>query len=372
MHIILYHAKQYHLGGIETFNYNFCRVLSEYYDITFLCDEIEPAVYEKLDKYVDVEIVENGKIYTCDLCIFSSAWGKRPEKQIKAKKYVQMVHADYTQIQEHWNFKYLKLGKVTEHWGGGEAICKSFYEYTKGEYGECKKIHYLLDPDVKTERVLRLISTTRIGKEKGFHRMLALATELKNRDIKFLWDIWGDGFDDSFVRSTIDKFANIKEVCFRGFGTNLASYVGDADYLVQLSDTEGYCFAIYEALSMNVPVIATDFPNAREQINDGENGYILPLDVTNYSKYVDKIYKKIPKFKFEPIATAGEWIKLIGKPGKKAKKRSRQIGLVVVKCIKPYHDMELGRRVAYGEVLKLLKPRASNLNGLGLVRILTN
>lgn len=368
MHIILAHAKQWHLGGIETFNYNFCKRLSKYYDITFLCDEIEPKAYEKMSQWVDIEIVDDSKVYTCDLCIFSACWGKRPVKQIEAKKYVQMVHADYGEIAKFTNsFAYKKLDEVSEHWGGGKAICNSFYEYTKGRYGKCKQIGYLLDDDVKTSRVLRLISTTRIGKEKGFHRMLALARELKNRNIKFLWDIWGDGFDDKFVEQTINSFKDIKEVCFRDYGTDLASYVKDADYLVQLSDTEGYCLAMYEALSLNVPVIATDFPNAREQIEDGKNGYILPLDVANYGDYIDKIYKEIPKFKFEPIASEEEWIKFIGKPGK-TKKRSRKNKLIMVKCIKPYRDMALDRRVSYGEVLKVLPARANTLVGMGLVR----
>ena len=80
---------------------------------------------------------------------------------------------------------------------------------------------------------------------------------------------------------------------------DLEPYIASADYLVQLSDSEGYCYAVNEALTLGTPVIVTDLPTFREQgVADGETGYLLPLDMENVN--VKQIYNKIPKFKYAP------------------------------------------------------------------------
>jgi hypothetical protein len=71
-----------------------------------------------------------------------------------------------------------------------------------------------------------------------------------------------------------------------------------ADYCVQLSDTEAYCYSIHEALATGVPVIATEFDQAKKIIKDGENGYLLKFDLSNLD--INKIFSKRPTgFKYE-------------------------------------------------------------------------
>lgn len=373
MRIILYQAKQWEVGGIETFNLNFCKRLGKYYDILFLCDEIEPKAFERLSQYVKVAKFEE-QYFETDVCIFSSAWGSRPVEYIKADRYIQMVHADYSGIQKHWNFNYKKLDEVTEHIGGGENIAKTFKECTGYD---CKVIPYLLDDEVEIKPVLHLISTTRIGKEKGMERMVIMAKKLKELGYKFNWDVWGDSFDDGYVKRIRKMVESVPELSFRGAGRDLASYVADADYLVQLSDTEGYCFAMYEALSYNTPVIATDFPNAHEQIGK-DKGYILPFELftqgtdKEWKVLFEKLYKKIPKFEFEPLVTEEDWIKELGETGKRRKVKVTEPVKNMVKCIRGYNDIQLARRIKQGEVFEVSKTRAKYLQSLKLVNILEN
>src|SRR5690606_8045250 len=118
-------------------------------------------------------------------------------------------------IEKHWNFKYQRLEEVSEHWAGGENIAKTFEE----RYGEkCKVIHYLLDDEVKPERVLRLITTSRIGKEKGFSRIVKMALKLKESGIPFDWNIYGDGLDKAYVNRIKNQLKGVQQVVFRGNG----------------------------------------------------------------------------------------------------------------------------------------------------------
>ena len=38
---------------------------------------------------------------------------------------------------------------------------------------------------------------------------------------------------------------------------NIRDYIAKADYTIQLSDTEAYCYTMIESLLLNVPVIVT-------------------------------------------------------------------------------------------------------------------
>jgi len=371
MRIILYQARQTDCGGVETFNLNFCKRLSKYYDITFVCDSSDPVQKARIEKYVDV-VEYDGQFFETDICIYSSAWGKRPEDHIKAKRYIQMVHADFSGLEKHWNFSYKKTPLTTEHWGGGKNIAKTFKE----RYGyDCEVVPYLLDNKMKTSQVLHLITLSRIGKEKGFTRVVEMAKRLKASGRKFNWDIWGNSHRLKYEETIKKQLVNIKEVSFRGLGSDLMSFVADADYLVQLSDTEGYCFSMYEAISLNTPVIATDFPNAREQITDGENGYIVDMDLDCFDdKFIEKLYKKIPKFKFEPLAEEEDWIKMIGKPRAKGERRKKvdikEPEKSEARVIRAYFDIVLERRVSKGEVIKLSESRFDKLKKMGLIEIM--
>lgn len=359
MKIIWYQAYQSEVGGVETVNYNTCKALSEYYDILFLCGGGDKRQLEKMSTVVDVEVYNENKYYEADIVVYSSSWGSRPEEHLIADRYIQLIHADYHKLKNDFGFVYKKTPKTTEHYGGGDNICKAFkstYKY------ECGKLPYLLD-DVKPEKVLRLITVSRICKGKGFERMLILAKKLKEKNKKFLWDVWGTGTPTD-VKKFTNGFDKIPEVCFRGKGDDLASYVKNSDYLVQLSDTEGYCMSMYEALSLNVPVIATDFPNAREQVTDGKNGYIVPMDM---DIDVEMLYN-IPKFVFEPIGSVDDWIKVLGEPGKKMKRRKSQQSLV--RCVKRYWDIDKNKMIKVGDVFVVAPYRAKELVAGGVVELI--
>ena len=68
-----------------------------------------------------------------------------------------------------------------------------------------------------------------------------------------------------------------------------------ADYLVQLSYNESYCYSVREALQHRVPCIVSDIPELKKVIKDGKNGYTIKDDFTNLD--VDKIFNSKPVIK---------------------------------------------------------------------------
>lgn len=99
--------------------------------------------------------------------------------------------------------------------------------------------------------------------------MLKMCEMLRANNIKFVWDIFTND----------DKAIHPEEMHFMKARYDIFDYIADADYLVQLSDAEGFPYAVQESLQYNTPVICTDIGGCTEIIKDGENGYVVPLNM---------------------------------------------------------------------------------------------
>lgn len=318
--IILYHSNPLKFGGVDTFDYNFCKKLKDKYDITFLYKEGVKSTIDRLkDLGIDVQKYDSNKKYICDICICASAWGGYPDTVIaKSGRYIQMVHADYEQ-KDLIDFEYHKWHKTTEHVGVSNQVCKSFTKLFPNE--KITRIYNILDDKQETRPILKLVSATRLSKEKGYARMLELAESLKKNNIKFRWTVFTD------LSLYNQKPFDIDEFVYMNPTRDIFDYIAEADYGVQLSDTEGYSYFINECLQYGTPVICTDFPSAYESIEDGISGYILDMDLSNLD--VDKIVNNIPnKFKYTEKGKVSDWTKLLNKkvpiPKKKYKVEALQ------------------------------------------------
>ena len=313
--VILYHSNPLKFGGVDTFDYNFCKRLKDKYDITFLYKEGVKSTIDRLkDLGVDVQKYDSDKKYICDICICSSAWGGYPETVIaKSGRYIQMVHADYKRAVEV-DFHYTKWSKTTEHVGVSDQVCKSFKEMYPKE--NITRIYNILDDKLETKPILKLVSATRLSKEKGYSRMLKLAKSLKEAGIRFRWTIFTD------LELYNQKPIDIDEIVYMNPTRDIFDYVSEADYGVQLSDTEGYSYFVNECLQYGTPVICTNFPSAYESVEDGVSGYILDMDLSNLD--VDKIVNNIPnKFKYTEKCKVSDWTKFLNKKVEIAKPKKK-------------------------------------------------
>lgn len=148
--------------------------------------------------------------------------------------------------------------------------------------------------------------------------MLKLAQELKKSNIKFRWTIFTD------LNLYNKKPFDLEEVVYMKPSHDFMDYIAEADYGVQLSDTEGYSYFINECLQYGTPVICTNFPSAYESVKDGINGYILDMNLKNLD--IDKIVNNIPKdFTYNEKCTEKDWIKLLNKKAERKKKEMYKI-----------------------------------------------
>lgn len=309
----IYISRLNSIGGVERFVENFCKRVSKHYDITLLFDWVEkPDLLFDVSKNVDVIKIDKTKTYKFDYFVNSTAWGFEPYNNIKANKYIQIVHADYKAVIASWDFKYIKHEKTTHHVCVGEIVKQAFEEVTPYK---CDAIIYnLLDNSIELETklkkdVLNLVTMSRLSGEKGFKRMLQLAQQLDSKKIPYIWNVYGNT-SHSFAKQVVSWFKNCPNVVFKGITREPFKEINKADYLVQLSDTEGFAYSVYEAMQVKTPCLITPFASGNEQIKHGVNGYIVPFDMQNIN--FDEILNNIPVVpEFEELGKEEHWIKLL-------------------------------------------------------------
>jgi len=331
---ILFYTSYLHIiGGIETFMLSITELLGPYYDIGVLCPRLSPAMRVELSAKCQVYIT--AEPVDCDTLIMVRMSDEKP-KNVTYKRSIRMCHACKADPGWHILQDCDKIVHVSE------ASKKTFE--SKGDV--------ILNPVIKTkDRALLIVSATRIpapDKGKNADRMLKLAKMLELSDIPFLWL----NFSDHPLSKAPKGFYNV------GSFQNLQSYIAKADYLVQLSDHEGFGYSVAEALANQTAVIVTPFETTKELgVIDGVNGYIVPY---NMDFDVHKLLR-IPTFKYEydneEILT--QWRHILGKT--KAHSSYRPERIVKCRVIRKYDDLFYNKTMHEGDTFKIYESRAKYL-----------
>ena len=293
--IIIYADHILFINGLYTWMINFCREFHDIYDITILSRKYSTRVRNDLNKYVYTDIWREDAEYNCYGVIYQFDFSVNPTNIISEKNFT-ILHCDYSKVQGK-----VTINPNTKYIAVSELAATKFTE----KYGiPCDNIESIL-PQTVTKKILHLVSCTRMTQAKVAERIYQLAHLLDLKGIKYQWLNFSDKdmMNMEFIKNNINP--NIIHMPPLS-NEELRDYIADSDYLVQLSDHEGYCFAVHEALSLKTPVIVTDIPIFDELVQDGVNGYKVPLDLQNID--INSIVNKIPN-NFKPYIQPIEEIK---------------------------------------------------------------
>ena len=255
--VILYIYELAKIGGIETFTYNFCQYMKDYYDITVAVKLIPDNQYERLSKIVKVDR-DIYKTMRCDTLIMLRVTDTIPTN-IKYQKVIRRIHTrkfyDIQTLPKDADLEVCVSESVKEDWGLTDAVVIN---------NLCQK---------SADDSLLLVSATRIpAKDKGDNeqRFRTLANMMNNAKIPFLWLNFSDRKMDNAPRN----FYNLD------YRLDVQSYMKRASYIVQLSTVEACSNTVLEALNLNVPLICTPVPCFFELgVVDGVNAHVVPFDM---------------------------------------------------------------------------------------------
>lgn len=333
------------IGGVETFIYELAKMFADY-DFVVYYNSIPRNQLKRLQKYIKCVKYKGEKIkckkffMNYDISIIDN---------VEADEYIEIMHAvfKYNKVVPHIH------NKITKYYAVGKEACESFKEITGKS---CEVLHNPLNIK-KPVKILKLISATRIASDKGkiVERMQALANELDNNDIPYQWLIFTNG----------PHLINGKNIIYCQPRLDIRDFIAECDYLVQLSDTEAFCYSVLESLYLNTSVIVTPIPCFFEMgVENGKNGYILDFDMKEIPIF--NIYNKIPKFDYQPLKN--EWEDMIIK--KKGNYKEELKMKVKVKAIIKFDDLEEKVKREIGDIFECSKIRADFLLEHNAVEIL--
>lgn len=288
--ILIYNYDLYKIGGTETFLYNLCKYYKDK-NIVLMYRTGKPEYINLLHEFVEVCQDDGKSYYGCDVLIMGSYFASEVNPRVNAKQRYQMVHADYRGMkQAGWQVNLIKP-KDTKF----IAVSQTAADGLRSEFGYNSIVQYnILDKTLNEDKPLVFITLSRATREKGIERIVALCDLFKKCNKKFLWLLCGT-VDEQSGQDTKKRIAQIPELLLVPPSHNNKTLIRCADYLVQLSDTESFCYSAYEALIMGKPIILSDFPEAKNAVVEGKNGYIIPRDITKYDEeLVEKIFNHIP------------------------------------------------------------------------------
>ena len=331
MNNVFYFKNINSIGGVESFFY----YLAKKYDFKIYYKTGDIEQIKRLAKYV--EIHKYKEPIKCDR--FFCNYGL--DIEVEAKEKYHIVHCDYKNV---WfspilydDFKYI---------GVSQLVCDSFKELTG------KDIELIYNPiSVEKKGIskfndnkLHLISATRLTREKGLDKMIHLARLLDKARINYEWLIYTNK-KKQIISSNV-KYKDTK--------LDITEEIEKADYLVQLSECEAYCYSVVESLILGTPVITTDLPVFKE----------LGLNDSNSIKYSDNmdVNKLLDKktFKYDPPKDT--WNKYLP-----TKKEYNPKEIIKAKVIRTYTDLELNKKLKYGDIIEITKERASYLENKELI-----
>lgn len=331
---VFYFAHLNTVGGIETFYYYLAKKYRTR-DITIIYRTGDVRQIQRLSRFVRVIRFQDGMKIKCKRIFFN--FNIDIIDSVEAEEYYQIAHGDYQAIGKAPGYD----ERITKFIGVTKHVADVFSEIRKNPVEVC---YNPVDIEDETSAIL-LVSATRLTKEKGRRRMEILAEALEAKGIAFLWLV----FTDDHTR-----FRN-PNVVLTSPRLDILPYIKKADYLVQLSDTEGFGYSVIESLTVGTPVIVTDLPVYKELGVNDSNSIRLPLDMSDIP--TDKIIQGFEPFEYKP--KKDRWNILLGRNKSTYSKEAER--MQTVRVIKPYRDLELKKTVRPGDTLLVDKERADYL-----------
>ena len=136
---------------------------------------------------------------------------------------------------------------------------------------------------VAQDQVLLTVTNLKFrSKYEGVKTMVDELQPLLKANVDLAYVIAGDGAYHANLQRYLDKTIDDPAVRERfytpGFVDDVADLYTMADLFVYVSYRDGYPNAVLEAQTAGLPVIANDAYGMREQITNGENGYLVDPD----------------------------------------------------------------------------------------------
>ena len=214
-------------------------------------------------------------------------------KKVRARKKACWVHTDYSAIDVDTNLELPVWDGYDHIVAVSNAVSDAFVTRFSSLKGKMVTIENFISPDYvrsradafsvedempEEEGVTRLLSVGRFTYAKNYDNVPDICRRIVEAGVSVKWYIIGFGGDEGLIRQRIAEAGMENNVILLGKRANPYPYFKACDIYVQPSRYEGNAVTAREAQILCRPVVITNYLTARDQIKDGEDGVIVPLD----------------------------------------------------------------------------------------------
>jgi glycosyltransferase involved in cell wall biosynthesis len=118
---------------------------------------------------------------------------------------------------------------------------------------------------------LRIAAAGRLVARKNLALVIEAVTMLRAEDVDVTLDVYGDGPEKRAIETLLAQRGLEECVTLHGYRADWVTQARSADIFVNLSEAEGFCIVVAEAMLAGLPVIAVDVGGIRDYGRDGEN-----------------------------------------------------------------------------------------------------
>jgi len=226
-------------------------------------------------------------------------------------KTITWVHSSYKTNKNFYKFykkESYRKKLITHRYAKLDAIvfvshdAKTEFEEIFGSFKNMSVIYNFMDEKnihlkansieiQKKANIVKFISVGSLFPVKGYDLLILAALKLKEIDLKFKIDIYGQGFLKEELLDLIKTHKLESHVELKGFVANPYPYIKDADIFIMSSKSEAMPMALCEAMILGKPVLVTNCSGCREVVNYGEFGLMSNAKIDDLAANMLKLIK---------------------------------------------------------------------------------
>lgn len=212
--------------------------------------------------------------------------------KVKAKKKICWIHTDYSTIHVNHDLELPVWNAFNYVVSISDDCTRAFVQTFPELKDKIVLIENILSPlfvrrqadldEVTAEMpdepgVVKILTIGRFSLPKKIEGIPHICAEMERLGADFRWYVIGYGSDRK-IQEALDKYGMRHRMKLLGKKSNPYPYIKACDIYAQPSIYEGKSVTVREAQMLCKPVVITDYPTAKSQINHGVDGVIVPLD----------------------------------------------------------------------------------------------
>lgn len=227
------------------------------------------------------------------------------DEKVDAEKKLVWIHNDYKTAKHPKEYDYPHLKNMD----GIISISDHCVDILKEEFPEFRDKIWMIEnitssvftrmrseefyPSEYQKDMPIILSIGRLTEQKGFDIAIDAARLLKEKGVRFRWYIIGNGDLEIALKRQITE--NNVDDCFVLLGAreNPYPYIKHCTVFAQTSRYEGKSVVLDEAKIIGTPIVVTNYPTIKDQVEDGKEGVVVPMNPEGIADGIEQMLTNI-------------------------------------------------------------------------------